>query len=97
VKLTRATAPTLGVPSFELRFTNGYATGIEATRRLDRFLSHGVNLGRFSQSTWYRVPTTLAVELRRLASRLKPFPLTSASLRRSRMTWSPTLGSRASP
>ena len=85
-KLIRATAPGLGVPSFELRFTNGYATGIVATRRLDRFLSYGVNLGRFSKSTWYRVPTALAVELRRLAASLKPFPLDRAALRRSRIT-----------
>ena len=43
----QARAPHLGARAFELRFKNGYATGIVATGKLDRFLSYGVNLGRF--------------------------------------------------
>ena len=48
-------ARTLGAPSFELRFDNDYVTGIVATARLDRFLSYGVNTGRFEAGRWYRV------------------------------------------
>lgn len=74
----------LGAPSFELRFDNGYVTGIVATARLDRFLSFGVNIGRFDAGRWYRVSGTAARELRRLAARLTPIRLTRAALARSR-------------
>jgi hypothetical protein len=40
----RVRRPKLGAPYYELRFRNGYVTGIVATRQLDRFLSYGVNL-----------------------------------------------------
>ena len=43
-RLAHATPPVLGVPYYQLRFRNGYATGIISTKRLDRFLSYGVNL-----------------------------------------------------
>jgi hypothetical protein len=80
-----ARSPSLGVPSFELRFRgNGYATGIVATRKLDRFLSYGVNLDRFRRGRWYRVPPRLALELRRLTARLEPMRLTRSSLQKSR-------------
>src|SRR5262245_21963895 len=49
----RAQKPALGVPYYELRFRNGYATGIVATGRLDRFLSYGVILERFARDQWY--------------------------------------------
>jgi hypothetical protein len=74
----------LGAPSFELRFDNGYVTGIVATARLDRFLSYGVNIGRFAARRWYRVPRTAARELRRLTVGLGPLRLTKSSLARSR-------------
>jgi hypothetical protein len=61
------TKPRLGAASFELQFRNGYATGIVASAKLDRFLSYGV-----------------ARELRRLAAKLRPIPLTRESLARSR-------------
>jgi hypothetical protein len=73
----------LGEPAFELRFRNGYATGIVATARLDRFLSYGVNLGWFRRGRWYRVPAPAARELRRLASDLQPLRVTRAALARS--------------
>lgn len=80
----RVRGPELGAPYYELRFRNGYVTGIVATRRLDRFLSYGVNLQRFDRSTWYRVPRQVSSEFRRLTVRLRPLRLTHAALERSR-------------
>jgi hypothetical protein len=80
----RSLRPSLRVPYYELRFTNGYATGIVATSRLDRFLSYGVNLGRFARGRWYRVPARAAAELRRLSFSLEPLRLTRAAIRKSR-------------
>jgi hypothetical protein len=74
----------LGAPYFELRFTNGYVTGITASARLDRFLSYGVNLGRFHRGVWYRIPARLASELRKLTAGMKPLRMTHAALARSR-------------
>jgi hypothetical protein len=74
----------LGAPYFELRFRNGYVTGIAASARLDRFLSYGVNLGRFHQGVWYRVPARIAAELRTLTAGMKPLRVTRATLARSR-------------
>jgi hypothetical protein len=68
----------------QLRFTNGYVTGVVAGRRLDRFLSYGVNLDRFFGGTWYRVPRAAAAALRRLAAGLPPLRLTPAAFARSR-------------
>ena len=74
----------LGAPYFELRFKNGYVTGIAASARLDRFLSYGVNLGRFHRGVWYRIPARLASELRALTAGMKPLRVTQAALARSR-------------
>jgi hypothetical protein len=79
-----ARAPRRGAPTFEVRFSNGYVTGIVASRRLDRFLSYGVYVGRFRSGTWYRLPPRAAAELRRLAANLEPLPLTAAAVARSR-------------
>ncbi len=73
--LTTVRAPTHGAPYYELRFRNGYVTGIVATRRLDHFQSHGVNVGRFASGRWYGVPPRVSAELRRLATGLRPFRL----------------------
>jgi hypothetical protein len=81
---SRASAVPLGAPAFELKFRNGYVTGIVATARLDRFLSYGVHLGRFARGQWYRMPETLAAELRRLAAGMRPLRLTERMLDRSR-------------
>jgi hypothetical protein len=75
--------PRFGAPVFELRFRNGYVTGIVATTRLDRFLSYGVHLGWFRKGTWYRVPDQAAQELRRLTASLRPLRLSRKSLARS--------------
>lgn len=74
----------LGARAFELRFKNGYATGLVATSRLDRFLSYGVNLGRFAPGRWYRFPKRVALELRRLAAPLEPLRVTRRALAKSR-------------
>ena len=83
-KPPRSLRPALGVPYYELRFTNGYATGIVATSKLDRFLSYGVNLGHFARGRWYRVPARAGAELRRLSGSLEPLRLTRAAIRKSR-------------
>ena len=83
--LARVSRPALGAPYFELRFRNGYVTGIIATGRLDRFLSYGVHLERFARNKWYAVvPRVLSKELRRLTADLRPLRLTRAALARSR-------------
>ena len=76
--------PRWGAPAFELRFPNGYATGVVGGARLDRFLSFGVHLERFRRGTWYRVPPRAAGELRRLTASLEPLGVTRALVRRSR-------------
>jgi hypothetical protein len=77
-------SPRLGAPYLELRFRNGYVTGIVATARLDRFLSYGVNLDQFRRGKWYRVPARAALELRKLAGQVKPLRLTLAAVSKSR-------------
>jgi hypothetical protein len=74
----------LGAPYYQLRFRNGYVTGIVATRRLDRFLSYGVHLEAFERNQWYSVPSRLAEEFRRLTTGLRPLRVTRAALARSR-------------
>jgi len=78
----RSRRPALGAPYYELRFRNDYVTGIVATRRLDRFLSYGVYLGRFNG--WHAVPRPLSEELRRLTVGLRPLHVTRATLAKSR-------------
>jgi hypothetical protein len=80
----RVRRPALGAPYYELRFRNGYVTGIVATRRLDRFLSYGVNLGRFARDEWYAVPRRMSGEIRRLTVGLRPLRVTRAALAKSR-------------
>jgi hypothetical protein len=80
----RVRAPALGVPYYELRFRNGYATGIVATRKLDRFLSYGVNLGRFSRGAWYSLPRVLSAGVRPLTRGIQPYRLTAEAVTRSR-------------
>jgi hypothetical protein len=81
----RGTArPALRAPYYELRYRNGYATGIVATPRLACFLSYGVNGQQFVRGRWYRVPARAAAEVRRLSSRLAPLRLTRTALAKSR-------------
>jgi hypothetical protein len=81
--LARLRTPALGTPYYELRFRNGYVTGIVAGRQLDRFLSYGVHLERFDRDQWYRVPPRFSQELRRLTAGMRPIRLTRAALARS--------------
>lgn len=80
----RVRGPALGAPYYELRFDNDYVTGIVATRRLDRFLSYGVYVGRFTRNGWYAVPNSLSEEFRRLTVGLRPLRVTRATLTLSR-------------
>jgi hypothetical protein len=77
-------AARLGSPYYELQFRTGYVTGIVATKKLDRFLSYGVDLERFARGRWYAIPPTLAHELQRLTAGLTPLHLTRAALGKSR-------------
>jgi hypothetical protein len=77
------TRPALAVPFFQLKFKNGYITGIVATSKLDRFLSYGVNLGRFTKNRWYAVPAPFAAELKRLTLSIRPLHLTQAELQKA--------------
>ena len=76
----RSLPPALRVPYYELRFRNGYATGIVATSALDRFLSYGVNLQQFARGRWYRVPARTAAALRTLSASLEPLRLTQRAI-----------------
>jgi len=76
--------PALRTPYYELRFENGYVTGIVATRRLDRFLSYGVILERFKRGRWYGMPAELSAELRTLTASMRPYRLTRRALDKSR-------------
>lgn len=80
----RAPRPKLGTQYYELRFRNGYVTGIVASPRLDRFLSYGVYLGRFARNKWYALPPQVSSEFRRLTVDLRPLRLTQAALAKSR-------------
>ena len=82
--LTPIHRPALGVRYYQLRFRDGYVSGIVAGARLDRFLSYGVNLGRFVSGRWYALPRRLSAELRRVTAGLSPLRLTHAALARSR-------------
>lgn len=79
-----APTPRLGARAFELRFSDGYVTGVVATAELNRFLSFGVVLGRFAPRQWYRFPKQVARELRRLAAPLEPLRVTRRMLAESR-------------
>jgi hypothetical protein len=79
----RVARPQFGQPYYELRYRNGYVTGIVATQRLDRFLSYGVFLGRFTRYRWYEIPAAASREFRRLAVGLRPMRLSSAAIAKS--------------
>ena len=79
----RVTKPHLGRRYYQLRYPNGYVTGIVATRHLDRFLSYGVFLGRFTRYRWYEIPTTASRNFRRLTVGLRPLRLSRAAIAKS--------------
>jgi hypothetical protein len=79
----RVARPQLGQPYYELRYRNGYVTGIVATQRLDRFLSYGVFLGRFARYRWYEMPAAASRDFRRLTVGLHPLSLSRAAIAKS--------------
>ena len=80
----KVAGPRVGERAFQLRFRNGYVAGIFASARLDRWLSYGVYLERFSRGKWYAVPRKTASDLRRLVAGMEPLRLTPAAIARSR-------------
>jgi hypothetical protein len=80
----RAPKPHLGQPYYELRYRNGYISGIVAAPHLERFLSYGVFLGRFTPYHWYEVPRAAARNFRRLTLGLPPLRLTRKAIAQSR-------------
>lgn len=80
----RVRQPPLGSPYYELRFRNGYVSGVVGARSLDRFLTYGVHDQRFAAHAWYGVPPRVTAELLRLTRGLRPLRLTRAALARSR-------------
>lgn len=79
----RASAPSRRALYVELRFRDGYVTGIAAGPRFDHFLSFGVNLDQFSARVWYAIPARAARGISRLAMRLRPRRLPRDVLHRS--------------
>ncbi|HLM36212.1 MAG TPA: hypothetical protein VK287_00330 [Gaiellaceae bacterium] len=61
-----------GAPAFELRFRNGYASGLVASTWLNRFRAYGFFCGRFERGKWYRFPARAVAELRMLTAGLEP-------------------------
>lgn len=61
-----------GAPAFELRYRDGYVSGIVASRRLNRFRAYGFFCGRFERGTWYRFPARAAAALRKLTAGMRP-------------------------
>jgi hypothetical protein len=67
--------PRLGAPYLQIKASNGFVTGLAATRQLDRFRSGGMGK-QFGPDDWYRVPASVARGLRRLAAGLHPLRVT---------------------
>lgn len=78
-----ARAPARGGPYVQLRYPDGYVTGVAAGPRFDRFLSFGVNLNQFAARRWYRIPAAAAAAIRLLAAQVAPRPLPATILRQS--------------
>lgn len=67
----------LGARGFELRFRNGYASGMVAGPKLVHFRAYGVYCGRFVRGRWYRFPAGAARALRALSAGLRPLRVTA--------------------
>jgi hypothetical protein len=65
-------APAAGARIIDLRFKDRWRAGIVGGTRLDRMLVNGLNCGRFSRGSWYRLPPRASLEVRRLAATLGP-------------------------
>jgi hypothetical protein len=66
-----------GSAGLELRFRNGYVSGMVAGPKLDRFRAYGFYCGRFERGKWYRFPARAARAIRTLGARLRPLRVTA--------------------
>jgi hypothetical protein len=71
-RVRRAPRVRAGARGFELRWRNGHASGVVATRGLVRFRAFGFFCGRFVRGTWYRLPAEAAHELTKLTAGSEP-------------------------
>jgi hypothetical protein len=71
-RVNRAARVSRGAPGFELRFRNGYASGIVAGAMLKRFRAYGFYCGRFERGRWYWSPPRAAAALRRMTANMRP-------------------------
>jgi hypothetical protein len=71
-RVTRAGPVRNGAPAFELRFRDGYASGMVASAWLNRFRAYGFMCGRFVRGKWYRFPARAVAEVRKLTAGLEP-------------------------
>jgi hypothetical protein len=71
-KIHQARPVRLGAPGFELRFTNGYVSGVVAGASLDRFRGNGFYCGRFVRGRWYRFPREATAALKKLTANFRP-------------------------
>jgi len=56
----------------QLRYRNGYVTGIAAGSGYDHFLSYGVNEDQFTAQTWYAIPPAASAAIKTLAAKVRP-------------------------
>jgi hypothetical protein len=68
----RAPRVPLGTPGFELRWSDGYATGMVAGTMLKRFRAYGFYCERFQRGKWYWIPPRAAAALRRMTAGMRP-------------------------
>src|SRR5439155_2528068 len=71
-RVPRAARVRLGAPGFELRYKNGYASGMVAGTMLKRFRAYSFYCGRFQRGKWYRFPAGAASTLRRITTGMHP-------------------------
>jgi hypothetical protein len=76
-RVLRAARVPRGTPGFELRYKDGYASGMVATKELDRFRAYGFYCGRFERGRWYRFPACAAAALRKLTAGMRPMRVTA--------------------
>lgn len=71
-QIRQAAAVHLGTPGFELRFRNGFVSGVVSGASLDRFRGNGFYCGRFVRGRWYRFPREATALLKKLTANLRP-------------------------
>jgi hypothetical protein len=71
-RVVRAERVPLGARGFELRYPDGYASGMVAGAMLKRFRAYGFICGRFERGRWYWFPPRAAAALRRMTAGMRP-------------------------